>query len=256
MKIRPNYIPESIVGTPIDFPWLGDREHIGPTQTVTPLLEMLGDKTTCAHLSLGAGILQWACWRLAGHAEVDRELDFVEAIFAYQVDPRYLKESARSGDKPFDDTPASKALKEIDWLMVKATNPERYWHSYYNPIMEVFHSAHVVRHILSSSARKTFGDWLKAISKRLDEVAPKPDEPFRKLKTFATLEEYHAFTARHRGVPLPIQLLDPDFDYRPEQRETLIDAYLSRLDWKSNHYLNSPDEMRALGFEGIPYRLG
>lgn len=256
MRTRPSYIPETVVGAPIDFPWEGADSHIGPTEGMTPLLKMLEGKTTFGFLSLGAGILQWAGWRLLHHTDVSHNLDLAEALFAYQVDSRYLKRSARPPGLPPDEPPALSASRQFDWLMMRAADPEEYWHSYYVPIMEVFHCAHLVRHILPKSAWKDFGDWLKVISKRLDELASAPDEPFRKKSTFPSLEAYHAFTARHRGMALPAQVIDPAFSYKPEQREELIDAYLAGLNWRENRYLHSPDELRATGFEGRPYRLG
>jgi len=254
MTTRPGYIPESIVGAPIDFPWHGALGHLGPAEAVTPLMKMLDKKTLTAYLTLGAGILQWAGWRLLNHTDVSFLLELSDALFAYQVDPRYFKRSAHPKGAPPDQPPALSGALQLGWLMVKAANPERYWHNYYAPISEVFHGTHLVRHILPEPAQKPFGDWLKNISKRLDVIAPKPDEPFRKKSTFATVEEYRAFLVPHRGVALPPQVLAPSFEYRPEEREALLNAHLEKLDWRSNRYLQSPDEMRGQGFEGTPYR--
>ncbi|WP_147445087.1 hypothetical protein [Corallococcus sp. CA053C] len=51
------------------------------------------------------------------------------------------------------------------------------------------------------------------------------------------------------------EALDPDFDFRPEMAPTLIGAFLGNLNYEANPFLRTPEEMRKLFFEGIPYEL-
>jgi len=54
---------------------------------------------------------------------------------------------------------------------------------------------------------------------------------------------------------VPPQLLDPTFDYHPDQREALVAGFLANLDPAHNRYLRTPEAMLDLGFTGTPYRL-
>lgn len=82
----PGYIPPSIIGAPLDFRWEGARDHIGPTETVTPLLDMLASTTMTAQIAMCAGVLTWGAWRLKGETEVEHNFELVEAAFAYMID--------------------------------------------------------------------------------------------------------------------------------------------------------------------------
>lgn len=91
----PAFIADEVVGAPLDFKWNGPGEHVGPMETVTPLLERIGHKTSCGVWSLGAGVLLWGGWRLKGHApEADAVIEVAEAMFMHQVDLRYLDRDA------------------------------------------------------------------------------------------------------------------------------------------------------------------
>jgi hypothetical protein len=252
---RPAYIPESILSAPLQFVWQGATEHIGPTETVTKLLDRLSGTTTCAQITMCAGVFEWGAWRLSAHTPVDYCLELAEAAFAYQVDWRYVNPDAGPVGKAPDQPAAISATMQLTRFMRSALDKDEYWNSYYQPIRETFHCAHLVEHILPKQAKKGFQAWLDGLAERIMQFWPKPDEPFRKKKEFATVEEHQSFIARHRGVAVPRELLDPDFPYRPEMREQLVAEYLERLDWKVNRYLRSPEDMLKIGFEGTPYRL-
>lgn len=251
-RTPPKYIPEAIIGAPIDFPWEGRRAHAGPMQTVTKLLNRLASTTTCGQLTMCAGILEWAAWRLYGHLPIDNTLHFCDAAFAYQVDQRYADADAGDIRKPPPGPPELAALMEISGYLWSAMGPD-FATSYFQPIPDTFHAAHVTRHITPKAHRKAFDQWLAALSDRVHAVAPKPDEEFKKKKEFASPEQHQAFLARHWGAPLPRQILDPEAIATPA--EPLIQAFLAGLDWQANPYLRSPDQMRELGFPGQPYTL-
>jgi hypothetical protein len=47
----------------------------------------------------------------------------------------------------------------------------------------------------------------------------------------------------------------PGFSAAPAERLVLIDRLLRSVENTGNPFLRSPDEMRALGFTGTPYRF-
>ena len=253
---QPSWIPEQIVGAPIEFKWSGAGDHVGPMETVTPLLDMLSAKTTCAEISLIAGLLQWTAWRLNGHTDTEHNVWLAEAAFAYQVDWRYCDVNAGPKGKPVDQPPAQSAMMVVNRFARQALDYDEFWNSYYQPVRQVFHAAHVVQHIVPKSERSVFDSWLKATVARLDQVARKPDEAFKKKKEFASPEEHASFIARHRGSPLPPEVLDPSFTYEASERAQLVSKFLTSLSWDANPYLRSPEAMIKLGFVGKPYELG
>ncbi|PAU64859.1 hypothetical protein BZL42_01180 [Pseudomonas indica] len=227
---------------------------MGPIEAYTPLFEKLDGTTTSALLSITAGLLTWAAWRFKYYTtEADRCLELAEATFAYQVDWRYTD---RDADVTTEEAPPSLpqlVLAELDQFLWRSINPEKYWNNYYGPISETFHTAHAVKHIIPKAHRSAFECWLKAIIARAHAVAEVPDAEFRRRDEFDDTESWLAFVAPFRGEALPPEFLDPAFDYKPQLREELIKKFIENLDWKSNRYLRSPDQMLELGFDGVPY---
>lgn len=251
----PSYIPASIVGAPLDFRWEGARDHMGPTETITPLLDMLASTTTAAQIAMCAGVLSWGAWRLKGHTPVEHNFELAEAAFAYMVDWRYVDRDAGPKGKAPDQPPAVSAMMQLNRFMRLELNHDEYWDNYFQPVRETFHAVHIVRHILPKATVAEFDSWLKALVARIKSHWAKPDEEFRKKDTFSSPEEREPFIARHRGPPIPHQILDPRFEYREADRVRLIGEFLERLDPKTNRYLRTSEAMLALGFKGVPYRL-
>lgn len=55
------------------------------------------------------------------------------------------------------------------------------------------------------------------------------------------------------GDVVPREALDPGYSFRVEDTEALIKRFLVGLDWKTNRYLNKPEQMVEQGFRGTPY---
>jgi len=47
---------------------------------------------------------------------------------------------------------------------------------------------------------------------------------------------------------------DVDFDYRTADNTSIINGYLSGLDYRNNQFLSSPETMIEEGFKGTPYK--
>jgi hypothetical protein len=220
-------------------------------ETVTPLLNRLSSTTTCGQLAMCAGVLEWGIWRLEGHVLTESARCLHDAAFVFQVDRRYADPKRGEVGKAPEQPAALSALMQLKRFLRQAMSAEP---SYYQPIRETFHSAHIVQHILPRAYTKAFGEWLDALAGRVRNLAPKPDEPFRKKKEFDAPEEYQEFLARHWGAPLPPQVLDPE-GFDPDQRAQLVAEFVADLDWQANPYLRSPGEMKEMGFPGEPYRV-
>jgi hypothetical protein len=254
-KHAPDYIPVSIVGAPLDFKWGGASEHIGPTETMTPLLDRLAGTTTTGQIAMCAGILTWGAWRFHGHLDVGCYLELADAAFAYMIDWRYLNTDITSQRRAPDQPPPVSAMMQLNLFMFRALSRQEFWDSYYQPVRETFHSTHIVRHVVPKTERATFDTWLDQLVDRIKAHWAKPDEAFRKKSTFASPLEREQFIARHRGLPVPQQILDPAFVYVEADRPQLLNDFLSRLQDSGNRYLHPATQMLQLGFQGTPYRV-
>jgi hypothetical protein len=251
----PAYIPATLQGSPVDFAWQGALSHVGPEGAVTPLLKKLDGLTTCGQLSLCAGLLTWAAWRLRDETdEALSALELAEAVFAHQVDWRYVNRDAGHVRAVPEGPPALSALLQVSLFMWEGLSVDWFWDSYYAPITQTFHAAHIVQHIMPNTHRPAMVRWLGAAIQRLQVHARAPDEPFRKQRSFPSLDEWKVFVGRHRGPPLPPGIIDLQADYQPAQRQALVTRFIEGLDWERNRFLRSPQAMLALGFQGEPYR--
>jgi hypothetical protein len=249
---RPGFVPETVQG-PLDFTWRGAREHIGPTETVTPLLDMLAGTTTCGQLAMCAGILLWGSWRFKGHTEVEHNFELAEAAFAWHFDHRFVNTNRGPTGAAPDQPPAISATMKLNGYMRQSMDPAQYWVKYFQPVRETFHASHIAAHVLPKKAKKDFEAWLKEVAKRVKRIASKPDEAFKKKSEFESVEAHQAFIARHRGAPIPPEILDPNVDVNDSNRDELNARFLAGLKASENRYLLRPEELPALGVEPIPY---
>jgi len=252
----PPYVPVSLRQAPIDFEWRGAERHAGPVNAKTPLLNRLDNTTLCGQLTLCAGLLNWAAVRLMAHThEAADALELAEAAFAYQIDWRYADPRAGGVRTAPDDPPALSALMEVAVYLWRSMDKAAYWDSYYAPVRQTFHAAHVVKHLMPAAQRPAFIHWFEQAIDRVQTHARAPEESPRARTDFATEQDWQQFIARHRGKALPQELLDTAVPYDDAQRDTLLAGFLARLQGSGNRYLRTPEAMRRLGFKGVPYQL-
>lgn len=255
-KMNSPFIPANLAAEAPRFEWWGRDEHTGSTRYATPLLERLDLKTSNAFVVLCAGIVSWGAARLQGHcADTKTAEQLAEAALAYQVDWRYVDRDAIDVAIPRDAPPQQAALLELCIFLWRCLNHDKYWDNYYAPILETFHAAHLTRHMLPRTFKPAYSQWLAAVIDRLDLLAPKPDEDPASRADFETEAAWRAFIDRHRGRPLPPDVLDLQRTVAVADLDGLMDAWLRRLDWATNPFLRSPEQMHALGFTGLPYSL-
>jgi hypothetical protein len=252
---KPNFIPTSVMEEPITFVWNGAQAHIGPVEVVTPFMKSLAQGTGLAQVAQCTGMLLWAVWRLKKSADIVHMLELAEAAFAYSIDWRYFDETANPLRKIVDQPPALSASMKINSLMLHALDHEAHWNSFYQPIDETFHSANIVTHILPKTERRVFEVWLNDVIDRVKTYFPLPDIPEKKFRTFESEAAYDDYVAPRRGIAVPPQILDPSFDYKPQDREALLAEFLGQLNPQKNRYLRNPQAMLELGFVGTPYKL-
>jgi hypothetical protein len=249
----PAYIMKSgVVGAPVEFKWGQPPDHIGPYEG-TALHDAVYRLTHCAAVTLAAGLEEWSAWRFHGMVDSAPYLAHAEALPAWAVDARYYK--GPSDLENVESPPAESAMSVLGDLACNATEKQYLKYPATCPPATQVHQAFLLRYVIPKSSRKAFDEWITFVLKRLTEFAPRPEEYIGEFKDFESKEAYRLAQRPYFGVPVPIELLDPHFDYKAAVREELLDRYLRGLDWKHNEFLRSPDEMKTLGFAGTPYRL-
>lgn len=238
---------------PLTEKWKGSKRHIGPVQTITPLVELLGGKTTCGTLALMSGVMSWGAARLQPFGDASYCDELADAGFAFHSDWRHVNIKGGPRGKSPDQPVVHSAAMDLRAIYAGAVYGETPWNSFYQPLMEASHLVHIVRFILPKEPKKAFDAWLKAVSARLDEIAPIPDLDEPDINDFEDKFAYRAYCAPCRGLPLPPQVLDLSVDMSTIDLAAEAKAHIAQMNPAFNRYLRTPEEMAEMGFEGTAY---
>lgn len=242
MLAPPAYIREAALeGLPADYRW--DRSYT--VKSLTKLEDLVQKISTRGQIALGAVVAEWVVWRLTGLGETRPLLLRVESLFAMSADYRYAVEKPNNpylGRKGPIDEPLHDTFRELNKM---ANHMHAFWTSV---AQEVALTCHLVRQILPRP--QPFDKWFKQAAKTLGQIYP--NETYGEVDDDSE-EAPEVERSRALGVPVPRQALDPSSKYEPRQGPALIREFLSSLDYKTNPYLSSPEQMKARGFEGVPY---
>lgn len=102
----------------------------------------------------------------------------------------------------------------------------------HDPAWRAGRISNLAEHIITNPT--PYKDWRERVLTRLEKLYP--------IDSNETL-----------GEVIPREALDPDFDFKVEETDSLINQFLSQLNHDQNPFLNSPQKMLSLGFKGIPY---
>ncbi len=252
MREAASYISAAgVLDAPATFTWEGSGSAFGPPES-TKLHALMHRLTVCGVATLAVGMQEWILWRLHAGIDVQRFLTHVDAAEAWTIDYRYKEDDKLEGTIP-DDTPTNSALGDAVWVLRLVTAYEHWRHP--RSSADAVALAHIARQIMPPKATSAFNKWLNWASQSILRLAPRPPSPWRPPDEFPSEAAYHKASRPYFGDPIPLEALDPGFDYKPEMRKDLLAKFLSRLDWKTNPFLRSPEEMKKLGFPGTPYQL-
>jgi hypothetical protein len=182
-----------------------------------------------AALAFSLGVLEWTLWRLRPELPGDEVFQFLDAAWAALVDWRYLKSFDLPEWEPAFERPVGGPLREsfnvLQGSFVEARSGKPFMH---DPVIISKIALYVCER------PEAFKVWRRSIIRRLigmypmDRTAPP-------------------------GRPVPRSLLNPGYVPSPEMDNKNIADYLAGLNWQTNRFLRSPDELKEEGFEGIPY---
>lgn len=227
-------IDTGIVDAPIDYSWPKDvydaYGHDNPR-----LENKLAKASDRGVVAFSAMVAEWIAWRLSKHSGDPILLNYIEAMWAAVIDWEYID---------FNNNPEEE-LNWKDWeglvLRPLCATTRRLGRTM-NSVMtdqSILYEAVTLTNLLEliTPDIKVFRKWRNWAIDRLIEATPRNEEK-----------------NEHLGTPVPREILDPTFSYKPEMKSNLLDSYLKNLDYKKNPYLRSPYVMRKNGFRGTPYQ--
>jgi hypothetical protein len=193
-----------------------------------------------AVLAFACGTAEWIVYRFGSLNEDSAPWNFLEAAWAMIVDVRYCG---------YGDATAWQAYSPKKW-----NGPVK------GPIDEALKTLEIAFQQLASEYHTDPTVFAATISTLACHVMT--DSLPYKTWSGQVLAQFESIYPRKPGDELgdvvPRQAVDPEFDFKVEQTETLMNHFLETLDYHSNMFLSSPEGMREKfegeeSFQGTPY---
>jgi len=239
----PQYLIVSNVQDPsIRFEW-DDWKHLPAKDVIDRDLSVrLETISQRAILAMMCGTAEWIVYRFGRLSNDPTLWRYMEGAWAMTIDVRYCgygsghwwgENSTKKWDGPIE-RPIADAIVRLQTAI-----QQLYWEGT-DPGRRAGLIATLARYVMTEPA--PYNRWLDQVIRRFESLYPR------------TIED-------QLGEVVPRQAIDPDFDFRVEQTEVLVNEFLASLDYRSNDFLSSPegmldrsdeDEEDAV-FHGIPY---
>lgn len=190
----------------------------------SPELEPILDKLSFrANLALGTAIAEWIAWRLDGLSTYKAPLQFIEAAWVANIDLCYIKRW-QAATEPLANTlkgPILGVLYLSNQLLSSIIKDTKEWEN--GITIHVIYLIFLTRHIYT---KKYFDSWLKAILPRLNALYPRGRSNKDKL-----------------GPPVPREALDPNYNFKIESTEELLNTFLKKINYQNNPFLFLPEKL-------------
>ncbi|MGD8539157.1 MAG: hypothetical protein PVI66_10605 [Candidatus Aminicenantes bacterium] len=225
----PHYIEAASIQDPsILYFWDDWKQVVEPMDK--DFLAQLKGVTQRANIGFTNGAAEWIVHRFAKLCDNPLPLQYLEAAWAMMVDVRYC-------GAVWDDCTDSGAwtgpvLRPLVLSMIRVEYSFEAILEYGNPEISGAWITNLAKYVITDP--EPYLRWQDHVMEKLKILYP------------LTLKD-------QLGEMVPREVLDPDFDFKVEQTEFLINQFLDSLDHKSNPFLNSPEVMVEQGFEGTPY---
>jgi hypothetical protein len=238
------------------FVWKGLTKHIGPTADFTPLQKALLNKTNCALYMIYIGCVGLCSARTVTALDQKINTCLVEQIFCYQFDWRY--------PKPFGlpitmvDSGAeriSAIRRSVAFYFFEIVERMPSFFNSNSPIADVSFMINLARHIVGAENQQVFDAWVEQMIQRMDQIAAFSEHPSPKLSDYGSRQEWEATVLKVHGAPLPLEVLNLAFDPTGKDLHGLAVAELNSINAAENPLLATPEQLKARGFTGTPYRL-
>lgn len=236
--------------------WKGLTKHIGPTADFTPLQKALLNKTNCALYLIYIGCVGFCSARTVTALDQKINSCLVEQIFCYQFDWRYPKLFGLPITMVGTNAERTSAIRRsVAFYFFEIVERMPSFFNSNSPVADVSFMINLARHIIGSENQNVFDGWVGQMIERMDRIAAFDDHPSPKLSDYGSRDEWEETVRKVHGEPLPLEVLNPDFDPEGKDLRALAVAELNTIDPAGNPLLAPPNLLRERGFKGTPYRL-
>jgi len=228
-------IPESIRKFPINTQTiLYEWDDWAVDEIEEPIDEELYtdlEKISCrANVVFSIGMALWILHRLGILIEEQEPPQYLESAWSTLVDVRYC--GVVWEDHIEDDDwrgplkgPVNYAMNHVMEAVAETFDMEQ-------PEIPAALSYNLAKYLMEDPT--DFKEWSTKLLELLTKLYPRTNED-------------------PLGPPIPFELFDLE-ELDPSLLKNQLNSFLSRLDYRSNPFLNSPDGMREEGFEDTPYQ--
>jgi hypothetical protein len=193
-----------------------------------------------AVLAFSCGISEWLVYRLARLCDNSMPWDYIEAAWAMTINVWYCGYGPGGYWEDYSDEGWEGPVKDpiSDALNLLETQIKELAWDFNDPAHLAGFSSTLTTYVMTDPV--PYKRWCQQVLERFEAIYPR--NPKDEL-----------------GDVVPRQAIDPEYDFKIEKTEFLINEFLSRIDYHSNIFLSSPENMLAVsddeyeGFRGTPY---
>lgn len=232
-----------------DYKWDAQTSEMMPTDMYNPkLYDLICKLNHKAVVALVTASAEWVLWQFKNITKTEDVFKVVEALWVGEISKYYLKGFERD----------SKVNRDPIEGPVWATKKILYFTDYFYRVGKYTIFNHAVsmltlaHHITPTPHKLVLEKWLANCLPQLIELFPAQYDidyvvnnkrEFRNLPYDSSLEPF---------IPRAF-FFDEQFNYKNYDKESYINSLLTNTNYHNNIYLNTPDEMIKLGFNGKPY---
>jgi len=183
------------------------------------------------------------------YKNIDVDLEFapkIKSLWAGVIDPFYMK-SFKFDYKYYDENNGSTPYGS-NWFILAVMRKEYTENSFYVH-RYLINLSMLTRHLMPN--KKLFDNWFAETMRKTAEVFPCSYD-YADLD----LDDKDAKYDCSSDAPVPREFFfDSEFEYSENTAKPVLNAFLQSLDYNSNPWLCTPEEMLAKGFKGTPYQV-
>lgn len=236
----PLLIPQYIERAKVDdvnvrFEWDDWNVHKADRPSDPIIVATTGKLWDRANIAFTVACAEWVVYRFRTLYDDMLPLDYIEALWAWNVDWRYSIHF-----QPIDQEWLGPVLGPIELAILIANDAFENSAEQSSTAVDPSWMGNLAQHVLHD--KDPFLNWRAAILPRLEMYYEKPEE--------GELLDGD----QEPGPFVPREAFDPEFGFHPRMTDELIAKFIAQLDYTVNPFLRPPQEMRKLGFEGEPYK--
>ncbi|XKM12635.1 hypothetical protein RCS94_06310 [Orbaceae bacterium ac157xtp] len=199
-----------------------------------------------ASMGMIAALCEWIYWRVYKHVGRPSIEECIEGLWASIINKDYSFNWEANNE--YNSTPAEGPIYAMIFSLNQLIDAyHEGWHFFIN----VDKLALLARHIAPN--KKQFDEWFQKTLKKAASLFPSTIDHKDIAKHPRKYDDVYYDSSDEPAIPREF-FFEAGFDYETADNASLINQFLSNLDYANNRFLNSPEKMLELGFKGTPYK--